>query len=504
MKKQNNLFARHNERGSTLLYATLSLCFLGMMGAAIVPMATADSDASANNVSIQKAEFASFSGLEYAYRKILAEGQDPNGTTLTIGDSTFTITSDPATNHISSVGRSDVAMVTHEADAAYASNCFELTSVGSISFSGGSGGLYDIGFQETCTDPCLCGAATNGCPESLTIDSMTISWTNANAVANASAGQTITSISIVDDATATDTPATMEYEQRTLGDPTLVPGWTPQLIGSPTGGASNGQEIDFDTDFVVQDNGTYFINAITMRYVQLAAVNYTLVASDVFTLTVKFSDGSTVDREIIWNSDGSGTVVPVDTSTSECSSVAAAATTTDTTTDTGVAAGDTPSIVAIGFTLPSTATDTTTPGTTLTTTTPDFSGLQPGTTSPSPLSGVTLASGGSGLGITVPADTTGINTSLIGIDQSTISGSVSNTMLPGVEVQHGSSTYGFTETVGTIDAGTQTVGQGGTTTWITTGVDTTNMVDTSTTTQNLQNVQVMTNYTNTYMNMVGH
>jgi hypothetical protein len=484
-----------NNRGASLIYTTLALAFFAMMGVTVVSTATSDNEDTSNSVNLTQAEYASLAGLEWAKYQLQgsSEPQDPAVADKSFGPGSFTIQYTPGVDtssaQITSNGAVGIARVSHSINVASPNLCFEFFGSPTYDFTGETeGGVYDIGFRKACTDPTQCESVGNECPDTVTVDKMTVSWTEPDAV------QLVTNITIDGDSSASSS-GSARLSASALSASALSAASSLSItasaadgtvyeqrarhteVGSPENGAASGTEIDIE-NFSISDSSDHLISELIMSY----AVGHALTAPKTFTIKVTFSDGSSKSQNFTW------------TQISEAPAP-------------GVTIGDTP-VVDIVTDTPSWDGGITDPlpGSVIDTPVVDIVTNPPGVVTITP---------GNPINPVDPVDPNAFD--MIDVTPNNIQGSVDNGLTMQPEIQHGAMNNDAVKTVGTIDAGTQDIPTGtGTTSWFGTGSDVTNNMNVMTNvidnaalqdsgaTQNMQMMNVNT-YTNTnIMNMYGH
>lgn len=291
------------EDGMTLIYAAVSLAFIGFMGMTVTNIGAADSDIAANVVDLFQAEANSTAGMEWAKWR-LNNGQDPRSLrpvgvymplsartaapadpTLPVaatqtmyvigpapfGGGTFEVTSDPLNGSVTSIGKFGAATVSHSMQPTYAAECFEFFNVPDFNFSGTTeGSMNGVGFRLHCPEDC---AASDSCLDTAIIKSMTVSWTKANDQ------QQVESV-IVDDASPAFGDEVVSYNRDATN------GW--EVKGLPSAGAGSGTMIN-TIDFVIDDNDDHYFSTFAFQY----DAGFRPESPDDFTITVYFKDGST-------------------------------------------------------------------------------------------------------------------------------------------------------------------------------------------------------------------
>lgn len=278
----------HNQNGSTLLYAAVSLVFLAIMGSSVIEVSGADGAATENAVAAAQAAMNANSGLEWAkYRLNL--GLDPATSasvestplgsfgrslrTLAVVDDgakefaggTFAVSSDPETGKVTSTGIVDDAKVTHSLYAAFSGPCFEFLPGADFNFPAeGAGTMENASFHKLDVD-----AQGRDCADTLVMTALRVSWSRTVD------GETVTGVSI-------DGTSHFDSEDGTV----------------------SGTAIDI-ADFTLSDALTHYFDVIAFAYPDGAPP----AAPQTFTIEASFADGSTASANYVYSA---ASLPPVD------------------------------------------------------------------------------------------------------------------------------------------------------------------------------------------------
>ena len=139
-----------SRRGVSIVGSMFAFLILGVMGAALIALVSADQESRMRSICKDRAFYAVQAGLEYALREI-DQGGYPIVTDKTLGESSFTSAIKPTSRQVSVAGSSGTATRTHTITAPHlASDCFSINVSGASVGGSGNNRLTGIALTKSC------------------------------------------------------------------------------------------------------------------------------------------------------------------------------------------------------------------------------------------------------------------------------------------------------------------------------------------------------------------
>lgn len=137
---------KNKNAGMSVVSSIFLLLVMALMAVSTSEVLNVDSQSGANEIYVSHAFYANTAASEYALFK-LNEGSSPDIKSMTFGEASFAIKSDPAKGEIEVTGMAAHAKKIQKFNALFSDDCVDF-DMSAIRWAGAS--LFDAEFQKTC------------------------------------------------------------------------------------------------------------------------------------------------------------------------------------------------------------------------------------------------------------------------------------------------------------------------------------------------------------------